>query len=383
MSTPLKMPDIKIGIKEIFLSSGSFRTKALKLADLLLGTRAARFMKKEEGVSFSPFEITSVLVIRPGGIGDAVFLLPFLRILAAKRPDLAVDILCEERNAQIFLSQPGLYRKIFYYDSLRSLSTLSAMRYTLIIDTEQWHYLSVLLARWLRPRYLAGFATRPLRAKLLNVKVPYEIDAYEIENFRKLFALAEPDVAGVKDIDGSFSVPDELRAWAEGLITKNTVTLFIGASIPERRFTLEQILQIVEFLLGKNIVVALIGGRDVEGIGDRVAGQITDPRFKNFVGKTSLAQSAALIHQGRLFIGPDSGLMHLACAVGTPVVAIFGPGNANKWAPRAEPHTTVSPGLSCEPCTTFGYTLPSCRGAYSCNRQIDIKIFLLAIEGKL
>ncbi|MBF0532497.1 MAG: hypothetical protein HQL23_05295 [Candidatus Omnitrophica bacterium] len=77
-----------------------------------------------------------------------------------------------------------------------------------------------------------------------------------------------------------------------------------------------------------------------------------------------------MISQSRLFIGPDSGLVHLACGVDTPVVAIFGPGNAKKWAPRGGKHAVMSLKCECSPCTLFGYTVPTCQGRYPCMKKI-------------
>jgi heptosyltransferase-3 len=74
----------------------------------------------------------------------------------------------------------------------------------------------------------------------------------------------------------------------------------------------------------------------------------------NLVGKTSLGQLAALIQSCRLFIGVDSAGMHIAAAVGTPTVVIFGPSAPASWAPVGNHHAVVQKDLSCIPCRQKG-----------------------------
>lgn len=75
----------------------------------------------------------------------------------------------------------------------------------------------------------------------------------------------------------------------------------------------------------------------------------------NFAGKTSVGMLAALLAACKLFIGSDSAGIHVAAAVGTPTVAIFGPSSAASWAPEGELHTVISnQKFSCVPCRNKG-----------------------------
>src|SRR6185436_19492711 len=159
----------------------------------------------------------------------------------------------------------------------------------------------------------------------------------------------------------------------------NYVTIFIGASISMRRLSNEQGGAMIRSLLEKNYAVAILGGKDVKKIGKNLKIQFSGPRVFNFAGKISLSKTAALIQQSEFFVGPDSGIMHVACAVGTPVVGIFGPGNLNKWRPLGPKHTVVTKNVECAPCTRFGYTIPTCRGSYICTRNLVPEI-LAAIK---
>jgi heptosyltransferase-3 len=74
----------------------------------------------------------------------------------------------------------------------------------------------------------------------------------------------------------------------------------------------------------------------------------------NFAGKTSIATYAALLQQCRFFIGVDSAGLHIAAAVGTPTVGIFGPSSPVSWAPVGGKHLVIQKKMSCVPCRQKG-----------------------------
>ena len=103
----------------------------------------------------------------------------------------------------------------------------------------------------------------------------------------------------------------------------------------------------------------------------------------NMINKLSLEKTAALIQRSRLFVGCDSGPLHMAAAVGTPTVGIFGPGNREKWRPRGEGHEIVYNDVPCAPCTRFGYTMPVCGGRYQCMTELDTGKLLQSVSAAL
>lgn len=358
-----------IRIWDIFNSTGGWKLKAIKFGDLLLGSCLARAVRGRSHSCPRPMPFQRILVIRPGGIGDAIFLLPFLRRIREEQPDLKIDILCEKRNVQIFSSQNGICDEIFCYDQAGSFRSFLRKSYDVIIDTEQWHFLSALVSYFMPCLYTIGFGSRSLREKLFNLAVVYDNDVYEIENFKKLFLPLFPSVQAVNGISNSFLIEEKTLAWAKQQPTGAALSIFIGASIPLRRLTRTQSLGIIRHGLSRNLSVLILGGKDVSAEG---TAEFAGPGVVNFTGTTSLLQTAALIKRSNFFIGPDSGIMHLACAVGTPVIAIFGPGNLKKWGPKGEKDKVFTLNVECSPCTRFGYTVPTCHGSYRCVRDIKL-----------
>ncbi len=74
----------------------------------------------------------------------------------------------------------------------------------------------------------------------------------------------------------------------------------------------------------------------------------------DLIGRLSLKQLAAVLRRSRLFLGVDSAPMHMAAAVGTPVVALFGPSGEHNWRPWGEGHLVVAKDLFCRPCGQDG-----------------------------
>ena len=95
-------------------------------------------------------------------------------------------------------------------------------------------------------------------------------------------------------------------------------------------------------------------------------------------GKTSLAESAAIVSRTAVLISGDSGVLHIGVGLGRATVSLFGPGISEKWAPRGAHHRAISRGYDCSPCTRYGYT-PRCLHAARCIRDITVAEVLTAV----
>ena len=93
-------------------------------------------------------------------------------------------------------------------------------------------------------------------------------------------------------------------------------------------------------------------------------------------GRTTILQHAGLLNRCALFVGNDNGPMHMAAALGTPVVGLFGPSNPAEWGPRGAPSEVLYKGLDCRRCFH-----PTCeRGEQSCMRMISVEEVFVAAE---
>ena len=95
--------------------------------------------------------------------------------------------------------------------------------------------------------------------------------------------------------------------------------------------------------------VIIAGAAEDAPYADRIIAAMGRPAL-NLAGRTSAGQLAAVLERADLFIGIDSGPMHLAAAMGTPVVAVFGPSDPEQTAPQGPGHVVISKRLACSPC---------------------------------
>ena len=317
-------------------------------------------------------DIRKVLLVRPGGIGDAVLLCPAIRRIK-EALGAEIDVLAEKRNQEVFGLCPGL-RKVFTYDDDLSILKPLFRNYDLIIDTEQWYRLSAIFARLARGKLRAGFSTNN-RKKLFHRRVAYEINVHESLNFLRLVACATgTDYRPYYDIP-FLEVPSPYRRWARALFRRlrgerlPVAVIFPGSARPEKRWDTDKFAELAQRLENRGARIIIVGGPGDKEPASRITRSLKDPM--DFSGLTNLAQTAALIEQADVFISVDSGLMHIAYGLGTPSVSLFGPGNRTKWAPKGAIHRTVYRSFSCSPCSLFG-KIPKCPYNYRCMKSIEV-----------
>ena len=129
--------------------------------------------------------------------------------------------------------------------------------------------------------------------------------------------------------------------------------------------------------------IALLGDTEDQAICDFVQEQM-EHEVLNLAGKTTVLQAAAIIRRCELFVGNDSGLMHLAAAQGVPVVAIVGPTDFFRSGPAGETHLLVDSGGACQRCYVLHPQMPTlCPFERACLMDITVFQVLQAAESLL
>ena len=112
----------------------------------------------------------------------------------------------------------------------------------------------------------------------------------------------------------------------------------------------------------------LIGGSDQDIDLAQQIQQMAKSKTIIMAGRTTIKQFAAIAKKSALFVGNDSGAMHIVSAVGTPVVALFGPSSPREWGPRGGPVEVLYKEIDCRSCFH-----PTCtRGEENCMRLIAV-----------
>lgn len=348
----------------------------LKKVDGVIGSFLARMWPRPKPVMGALPSDSRLLLIRPGGIGDAVLLVPAIGRLREVFPLARIEVLAEQRNRGAFALCPDI-DQVLCYDSPRELWAALSSGYDVVIDSEQWHRLSALVARMIRSKMKIGYGTNE-RKRLFTHSVDYSHNSYELNSF---FALLKP--LGIEPPATThfpfLTIPAEDQEAADTLLgtflVKPFVVLFPGASIPERCWGAEKFHQLALGLNEDGYPVVVIGGKDDHAVGEAIVSGVDG---LNLAGQTSLVGSAVVINKAALLVSGDSGMLHIGVGLGKPTVSLFGSGIAAKWAPRGEGHVVLNKNLPCSPCTKFGYT-PPCPIDTQCLREIAVDEVLDAV----
>lgn len=363
----------------------SFKSALLKTADSLFGPIACRTLsrsqRKAEHRHIEDVE-GAILLIRPGGIGDALVLLPTLFALRTAFPDRQIDILCESRNRKIFeLAKPDIRTVAYDASPITALRMLRRTPYAVVLDTEQFHNFSAVMTALTRAPLRIGFKINTHRRGLYTHLVSYDLDGPEDLQFGRLLNAAfghEVQLPSRQGIIPSEALPDLPEACHPA---SPFLVLHAGGSISPKRVpeaTLAAACQNVAASTGLAIVI--IGSSADTAYAAALTEKI-GPAAVNLCGRLPLAQTATLCHKAKILVGPDSGIAHLAVAVGTPTVAIFGPSDPAKWGPPQSCGEAVSIALPCSPCSIFGYTKPCTN--YECMAGITAEQITTAILNTL
>lgn len=342
------------------------RINSLKRIDRFIGPVLLKILPPGRSQNKPAGKTQRILIVRPGGIGDAILLIPSLKETARKNPGVIIDILCEPRNCGIFESLTFI-NNTYNYQNPMVLITVMVKRYNILIDTEQSHYLSAIIARLSRCGTSTGFGTCG-REKMYDTHIPYDHKIYEAVSFWNLFRSA---LNWTEHFSWKFpyfeekSLPDDLPINIDG-----SVCLFPGGSLKSKQWPLENWVKIVEKLSGQGLNCILIGARDEEVLCQNIASECRKHLIVNLCSKLSLLETAHLFNRCQLLISTDSSILHLGVLSDIPTVSLFGPSIAAKWSPANHKHIPVKSTRSCRPCALFGQ-IPSCQNNYLCMTDIQ------------
>ena len=272
-----------------------------------------------------------ILIIKPSSLGDIIHGLVAAESLRTQRPGVKIDWVVRDIFAPI-VSACSTVDRVHIFERkggvggfFRLLKELRKTRYDVVLDM-QGLARSALLARFAKADRRLGRADAREGASLIipkhAVSLPTESHAVE-----KLLGFLPP--LGLKAAPGTPDFPGlALPASAKSLPAKRAIVLFPDSRRPEKEWPHFQ--KLTALLLEK------IPGAPVVWAGQsKLAPDPAWPaeRFLNLCGKTSLPEAVALIRHAALAVCNDSGPMHIAAAVGTPVVALFGPTDPRRYGP--------------------------------------------------
>lgn len=291
-----------------------------------------------------------VLVIRLSSIGDIVLTSPVLRCLHEQVKDIELHMMVKAPFVAIAESNPHVDRTLVYGEPVSE-------SYDCVVDLQE-NARSRKICRQLGVRRYT-FSKRNV-AKLLLTATKHRILPIEHVCDRYFDAVSALNVRNDgKGLDFYFG--DE----EPPMVQHPYVVMVVGANHFTKTIPVERL----HFLAsGCRKHVVLIGGKaDGERL-DRERLSWSD-NVTNLCGKTSLAQSAAIIKGADMVVTPDTGMMHIATALGTPLVLLWGCTHPDygfsPYQPKGSVISVVPQRCRCHPCSKLGHARCP-RGHYNC-----------------
>ncbi len=316
-----------------------------------------------------------VLVVKLRHHGDVLLASPVFRVLAARAPQAEIDALVYADTREMLAGHPSVAR-IHTIDrewkrqgpltqarrEADLISRLRERRYRLIVHlTDHWR--GAWLAQLLRPRWSVAPARsswfwkasfshryslpkgRPRHTVESNLDALRRLGLYPDAEEKRLVMVPGPEAE---------AKVDSLLA-QHGLVPKQFLHAHPTSRWLFKAWTDEANAELLRLLArdGHRVVLTAAPNAREQAIVGRIL-ERAGVAVTNLAGQLTLRELGALAARARLFVGVDSAPMHIASAVGTPVVALFGPSGEHEWGPWMVAHRVVESGHSCRPCGNDG-----------------------------
>ena len=291
--------------------------------------------------------INSICIVRLSALGDVLMLVPLIRTLQASYPKALITWIISRPAYFLVEGMDGVEFIVIDKpnapaDYWRFYKTMRTRQYDVLLATQS-SFRANFLYPLIRAKRKIGFDT--LRAKDGHGLFIHEAISpgrdHTLDGFLK-FA----DKLGIKKktIRWDLPMPQEDSDWARSQIPQGTGPIIIvnpAASKPERSWPVDRYITVIQHMLSHwQARVILTGGPGDydKTLGDAICQQIS---VTNLIGKTKPKQLLALISQANLVLCPDTGPSHMACAVGTPVIALHAVTSAEVSGPYTFRHLAV------------------------------------------
>lgn len=342
-----------------------------------------------------------ILVIKLKRIGDVLLATPAIHALKKAFPESRIWALVPKGTEEMLTLNSDLEQVLTFDREIdggllekvkaegRLLCTVRRIRPDLVLEMgrgDREAILGFLSGAKVRVGYDPGRSGFLGRRLLLTHVVPWDANEHVVESHldlvRALGVEAEPGSLRLFFGRSDVEVIDRLLRERGVMEDDLLVTIHPTSVWFFKGWTDEGFAQVVDHLWSRyGAKVAVTSGparREVEKA-RRVIGLAQSPLI-DLAGKLTLKQLAALLKRSHLFLGVDSAPMHIAAAIGTPVVALFGPSSEQNWRPWGEGHIVLKKDLFCRPCGRDG-----CNGSKRsyCLELISPKEVIQAIDHQL
>ena len=301
-----------------------------------------------------------ILLIKPSSLGDIVHAMPVCAAIRRAYPKARLTWLVKRQWAGLVERIDGVDRvwpvKPTIMGWLSQVPALRTERFDLVVDL-QGLFRSAAIG-WLGGSpLLVGFANgREGSPWFYSRRVPVpQLEMHAVDRYLLVAKAVGAVEAGTPEF--SFCIPQTDYDEVDRLLSRSGVTpgtrwvaMNVSARWPTKRWSAASFAEVADRLQQEDCgAVVIIGGPDERTDVAAVIGRMKTPAI-DLAGATTVGLLPALLSRASLLITNDSGPMHIAAAVGTPVVALFGPTSAARTGPYGVGHDVLTGKVPCSPC---------------------------------
>jgi heptosyltransferase-1 len=339
-----------------------------------------------------PRDPRRILIILTGAIGDVVRALPLLGRIRRGFPDAHITWAIEPKSAAILEQHPWLNETILYdrnhapWSFVPFLKRVRDGRFDLTIDLQR-HLKSGIISLISGARDRIGFSAANTKefnhrfsTRQIEPQPEMRLKLMQYQAFGDALGLPPPSIEF-----GLSPTPSERERARE--LLKDTppprLGVILGSSWPSRIYFPKSIAAVIRGVCDRNRVngdgpalfPVLLGGPDETSLADDVIRELGSIAALNLAGKTSLRDLIAIFPECEVAFGPDSGPMHIAAAVGCPIVSLWGATSPQRSAPWGFDDLTITGEIACHPCY-----LRTCPVGRECMHRIGPETIIEALR---
>ncbi len=336
-----------------------------------------------------------ILITRTDRLGDVLLSTPVIKALRQKFPQSYICMLVSPYTKDALEGNPDLDEVIIFDKDAKNKGWLAALKFAWLLRKKKFD-LAVVLHPTIRLHLLTFLAGIPKRLGydrkfgfLLTDRIKHTKQYGQ--KHESEYALDLIRYLGIQPQDKTLFMPikQESEKWLDVLFSqaqiKDSDQLLVihpAASCPSKIWPAERFAQVADRLAQKYgfKVIVVSGPKDMQ----KAQEMIKNMRIKalNLAGKTSVSQLASLLRRCRLFISTDSGPIHMASALGVPVIAIFGRSQAGlspqRWGPLGEKNRILYKTVGCTTCLAH-----NCQKDFACLKATTVEDVLKAADSIL
>ncbi|HKO88440.1 MAG TPA: glycosyltransferase family 9 protein [Burkholderiales bacterium] len=325
--------------------------------------------------------IRNIAVFRALQLGDLLCTVPAMRALRAAYPAARITLIGLPWAADFvrrfpyvdelmaFPGFPGLPEREPDLDALPDFFIDAQMRqFDLAIQMHGSGGIVNLIVGSLGAKAVFGYRPDP-------AAVPAHFPVWPTGTHEILIYLQLMEAMGIASCGTALEFPihpperEELAAVlaTESNIVRPYVCVHAGARLPSRRWPVDAFAAVADAIADLGFEIVLTGSGEEREIGETLQRRMRHPA-RNLVGRTSMGASAALVAEARLVVCNDTGISHIATAVGTPSVVVSSGADVRRWAPLdTGKHPVLWRDVPCRPCAYH-----TCPTEHECARGVTV-----------